>query len=176
LLAGTLLMMVLGLLPTGCAGELPVPGRIATGPTDGITNTTEPRWIQIGDQVAETWAQAIQALVPLLEGSPPASTLESRVSELKEQFVQKMVALGREIEDLDQFETQEVYRRATEGLNACGDSEWFQSYVRLYQTYADGPDQDFAVLLSTFNTLTKYAFFEQLKAEDPEEARRLGIE
>ena len=51
--------------------------------------------------------------------------------------------------------------------------------MRLYDQYAAGTDQtsqDFAVLLSTFNTLTQYAFFDVLKEQDPDEAQRLGIE
>ncbi len=163
----------------GCAGELPVPGQTSSTAAGASTATTETQAVQLGRQVAATWSEAIQKLVPLLEGTPPIASLQAPVAQLKEAYVQKMVALGRQIAALDQSQRQAAYDRATDVLDSSADSDWFKSYVRLYDQYAAGSDQtsqNFAVLLSTFNTLTQYAFFDVLKAQDPEEAQRLGIQ
>jgi hypothetical protein len=174
------LVMLLALFLAGCAGELPDPRQSTTIPFGGgATVMTESLGVELGDQIAATWSQGIQKLVPLLEGTPPAASLQSPVSQLKEEHVQKMVALGRKVETLDQAGKEEAWDRATATLESTAGSDWFQSYVRLYDQYAaanDQTSQEFAILLSTFNTLTQYAFFDLLKEQDPEEAQRLGIE
>jgi hypothetical protein len=166
-----------GLLLAGCAGELPIPGQ--TSSTLAATSTTESQAVLLGNQVAATWSEAIQKLVPLLEGTPPIASLQAPVAQLKEEYVQKMVAFGRQIQALDQFQQQTAAERAADILAGTANTDWFLSYVRLYDQYTAGSDQtsqDFAVLLSTFDTLTEYAFFDQLKAQDPDEAQRLGIQ
>jgi len=183
LIAGSLLLAGLslsaGLLLAGCAGELPIPGQTSSTAAGATTATTEAQAVQLGKQVAATWSEAIQKLVPLLEGTPPIASLQAPVAQLKEDYVQKMVTLGRQIAALDESQRQTAYARTTDILDSTANSDWFQSYMRLYDQYAAGSDQtsqDFAVLLSTFNTLTQYAFFDVLKEQDPDEARRLGIE
>ena len=164
---------------TACAGELPVPGQTSSTAVVATTATTEAPAVQLGKQVAATWSEALQKLVPLLEGTPPVASLEAPVAQLKEEYVQRMVALGRQIADLDESQRQTAYARSADILDSTANSDWFQSYTRLYNQYAAGSDQtsqDFAVLLSTFNTLTQYAFFDVLKGQDPDEAQRLGIE
>jgi hypothetical protein len=178
LLAGLPLAVLLlaAMLLAGCAGELPVPGQ--TMSTVAVATTEAPA-TQLGNQVAATWEEAIQKLVPLLEGTPPVSSLQVPVAQLKEEYVQKMVALGRQIAALDPSQGQAANDQMTGIIDGTANTDWFKSYVRLYDQYAAGTDQttqDFAILLSTFNTLTEYAFFDLLKAQDPDEAQRLGIQ
>jgi hypothetical protein len=163
----------------GCAGELPIPGQTSAISPAATTLSTEAQGAVLGKEVAATWSEAMQKLVPLLEGTPPIASLQAPVAQLKEEYVQKLVALGKQIQALDQSQGQTAYDRATDIVAGTADTDWFQSYVRLYNQYAAGTDQisqDFAILLSTFNILTEYAFFDVLKAQDPNEAQRLGIQ
>jgi hypothetical protein len=175
-----ILIAAVALATMGCAGELPVPGKNSSTSTGRVSTTTrESTPLQLGTQVAATWSEAMQKLVSLLAETPPIASLQAPVTQLKEEYVQKMVALGHQIEALDAPQRQTASDRSSEILDGTADSDWFQSYVRLYDHYAAGEDQssqDFAVLLSTFNTLTQYAFFDLLKAQDPDEAQRLGIQ
>jgi hypothetical protein len=101
------------------------------------------------------------------------------VAGLKEEYVQKMVDLGHQVAALGPSQQQAAYNRTEDILDSTANSDWFQRYVHLYEQYAAAEDQasqEFAILLSTFNTLTQYAFLDVLKAENPEEAARLGIE
>ncbi len=171
-------MAMLAVALAGCAGELPIPGQTSSTAATASTTTTEAPTTQLSDQIAATWSEAIQKLVTLLEGTPPIATLQSPVAQLKEEYVQKMVAFGRQAQELDEGQRQAAYERATDLLAGTANTEWFRSYVRLYDEYAAGADQtsqDFAILLSTFNTLTEYAFFDLLKEQNPDEAARLGI-
>ena len=168
-----------GLLLPGCASGPPIPGQTSSTLPIRATTTTESQDALLAGQVAAVWSEAMQKLVPLLEGMPPISSLQTPVAQLKEQYVQKMVALGRQIQALDPAQRQDIYDRLTDLLAGTANADWFLSYVRLYNQYAAGADQtsqDFAVLLSTFDTLTQYAFFDLLKAQAPEEAQRLGIQ
>jgi hypothetical protein len=179
LLVAVVLTGALSLLSAGCAGELPVPGQTYSTGRVSTTASTEPPGTALGTQVADVWAEAIQKLVPLLENTPPVASLEAPVSQLKEEYVQKLVALGRQIADLDDEQRQAAYARTTSILESSGQTDWFIRYKTLYEHYADQTgetSQNFAILLSTFNTLTQYAFFDLLKDQAPEEAARLGIE
>jgi hypothetical protein len=180
LLFAALLLLAAGLALAGCAGELPVPGQTSsTAPGAATTSTTESAAVQLGKQVGATWSEGIQKLDPLLEGTPPIASIQPAVTALKEEYVQKMVALGRQIAALDAGSQQAAYDRAQDILASTAGTDWFTSYVSLYNVYAgrsDQASQDFAISLSTFNTLTEYAFFNVLKSQDPEEAARLGIE
>ncbi len=135
--------------------------------------------MQLGKQVAATWSEAIQKTLPLMEGTPPAASIQPQMATLKEEYVQKMVALGRQIWALPASDQQSIYDRAVDILSSEGATDWFLSYKDLYERYAalsDQASQDLAVVVASFNTLTQYAFFEVLKANDPDEAARLGLE
>jgi hypothetical protein len=181
-LCAALLLLAAGLALAGCAGELPNPGRTSSSATTsagGTTTTAESPVAQLGKQVGATWSEAIQKLVPLLQGTPPIASIQQAVSALKEEYVQKMVALGRQITALSPDDQQAVYDRAADILSSTANTDWFKSYTSLYDAYAAGSDetsQNFAIVLSTFDTLTQYAFFNILKTANPDEAARLGIQ
>jgi hypothetical protein len=174
------LCAAVGPVLSGCAGELPVPGQTwSTAPGASTTDSTEPQTVQFGKQVATLWDEAIQETLPLLEGTPSAASIQPRIVDLKEQYVQKMVALGRQIRALPASDQQSVYDRVLDILSSKGAADWFLKYKDLYERYAALPDQasqDLAVVVSSLNTLTQYAFFEVLKAQEPDEAARLGVE
>ena len=180
LLCAVALLLVASLVLAGCAGELPVPGQTSLTTSGGATtSTTEAASIQLGKQVGATWSEAVQKLVPLIQGNPPIASVQPAVTALKEEYVQKMVTLGRQIAVLSPTDIQAAYDRSQDILASAAATDWFKNYVTLYDVYAEGDDQssqDFAVVLSTFNTLTEYAFFNVLKDQDPGEAARLGIE
>ena len=179
-LCAALLLLAAGLALAGCAGELPDPGHTSsTTSAGGTTATTESATVQLAKQVGATWSEAIQDLVPLLEGTPPMASIQPAVTALKEEYVQKMVALGKQINALSPDDQQAVYDRAADILSSTASTDWFKSYTSLYGVYAaytDEASQNFAIVLSTFDTLTQYAFFNILKTENPDEAARLGIQ
>lgn len=164
---------------SGCAGELPVPGQTSRPAGGSTTSSTESRTVQLSAQVAATWDEAIQKLLPLLQGTPPAATARPQVADLKEQYVQKLAALGHQIRALPASDQQSIYDRTMDLLTARSGTDWFLSYKDLYDRYAtqDGQaSQDLAVVVAGFNTLTQYAFFDVLMANDPDEATRLGVQ
>jgi hypothetical protein len=179
-LAALAICAVVSLALSGCAGELPIHGQTSsTAPGASTATSTEPQTVQLGKQVAALWGEAIQKTLPLLEGTPPAASIQPQVAALKEQYVQQMVTLGRQIRALPASDQQSIYDRAMDILSSEGATDWFLSYKDLYERYAalsDEASQDLAVTVSSFNTLTQYAFFDVLIANDPDEATRLGVQ
>jgi len=168
----------MGLTAVGLACSDPGPTPTRTASTGGITSTDrglERSPVELGEAAGSLWSEAIQRLVQILETKPRPAAAYAQIAQLKEDYVQKMVALGREIARLQVDGRAVALGRITAALEAAADSEWFKRYVTLYEEYATG-DQEFAVLLASFNILTQYADFELLKLQDPEEAARLGID
>ena len=178
-LCAALLLSAAGVALAGCAGELPVKGQTSSTAAGATTSSTEPQGVVLAKQVGATWQEAVQKLVPILQGTPPFASIQPSVVALKEEYVQKMVVLGNQIAAMKPDVIQSAYDRTQDILSSTAESDWFKSYVSLYDMYAaqqDEASQSFAVLLSTFNTLTQYAFFEVLKAQEPGEATRLGLQ
>ncbi|MFH0916055.1 MAG: hypothetical protein V1912_06355 [bacterium] len=122
-----------------------------------------------------TWSEAIQRLAALLESKPEAAAVRSQVEQLKDEYIGKLVELGRQREALSTGDRAQAGLRTEAALEAAGDEAWYMSYKTLYENYSGG-DQEFANLLASFNILTQYADFELLKQQAPEEAARLGVE
>jgi hypothetical protein len=178
-LSAVLLLSTAGVALAGCAGELPDKSQTSSTTLGATTSLTESQDVTSAKQVAATWEEAMQKLVPLLQGTPPFASIQPSVAALKEEYVQKMVALGKQIAALTPDAIQAAYDRTQDILSSTAQTDWFKSYVSLYDVYAaqqDEASQEFAVLLSTFDTLTDYAFFNVLKTNDPDEATRLGIQ
>jgi hypothetical protein len=130
---------------------------------------------ELGDAIGATWSEAMQKLGALLESKPEAGAIQSQVQQLKEEYIGKLVELGRQREALGTSDKAQADQRTAAALEAAGDEVWYASYKSLYQYYSDG-DLGFANLLASFNILTQYAEFELLRQQAPEEATRLGIE
>jgi hypothetical protein len=171
------LLAMVGLGVTACGGaDDTIGGTNSTaGQVAATTTTVSPSPAELGQAVAATWAEAIQRVVVLLRARPAVDSVRTQVAELKEEYVQRMLALGRQIAQL-QLDGKALADSTIEAaLEAAADTDWFREYVAIYDDYSDG-DLDFAYLLASFNILTQYADFELLKAQDPEEAARLGIQ
>ncbi len=174
--AAAALLLSLALAVAACGGPGAAPGPPAGG--GGATVTTQTARVsgeELGSAVGAAWAEAMQKLVAILESKPDVATATPQIADLKEEYVQKLVDLGRQIAELDTGEKAQANARIVAALDAAAGAAWFERYVALYEGYATG-DQDFANLLASFNILTQYADFELLKAQAPEEAARLGIE
>jgi hypothetical protein len=142
-------------------------------------SSTEPAASRSGDELGDaagaTWAAAMQRLVALLAEKPEAAAVRTQVEQLKEEYVQKLVALGRQGAALDTGEKAKMSARIAVTLEAAADESWYVSYMDVYNNYSAN-DVEFGNLLASFNILTQYADFELLKQQAPEEAARLGIE
>ena len=131
-----------------------------------------PSPADLGDQIGALYLAAYDDLIALLADRPDAATAAAALSDLKEQYVQEMVALGHQREALDAADRATVDARITAALGGLPTAT-YDAYQQAYTDY--GSDLEVANLIASFNILGQYANFDLLRQQAPEEAERLGI-
>lgn len=169
------LLPALGLALAACGGSDDTATTTTGGSATVTTQKAEMSGEELGNAAGAAWAEAMQKLVTTLESKPDVATAKPQVADLKEEYVQKLVALGRQIAELDAGDKAKANARIVAALESAAGADWYKSYMDLYKEYSAG-DLDFANLLASFNILTQYADFELLKTQAPDEAARLGIQ
>lgn len=129
---------------------------------------------EIGQQIADLYVEAMGDLVELLEDKPEASEVQAKVQALKEETVAEMVELGKKREALDTAGRSTVDSQIRMKISSFYKDPIFTSFNDIQQHYFQA--RDFHGLVMSFNIITQYANFDLLKKQEPEEARRLGIE
>jgi hypothetical protein len=180
-----LLLLALGLAVAGCGASSSsdttavTSAAPTTATTPASTDTTAGAALNgsdLGKATGALWVEAMQKLSALLANLPAVDDVKDQVATLKEEYVQKFVALGRQRLLLDTSAQAEADSVTTAALAAAADEDWYKSYMVSFDQYIYmSGDVDFTNLLASFNILTQYSYFELLKSQAPEEAARLGI-
>ncbi len=174
-----LVLLLFGAIVVGCGSSAATTttssGEAASTTGVPTTETATLSAADLGQAAGTAWAQAMQELNGLLAGQPEAASVSGKVAALKEQYVQKLVAYGRQREELDESGKAQMSAAVVSALSAAADQEWYKTYMNNYNAYASG-DVGFVNLLASFNILTQYSDFDLLKAQAPKEAERLGIQ
>ena len=167
------------LLEAGCGSSAGGTGT-TTAPTagDATSTTVAPEEVTpagLATAVTDTWAEAMQELVALLEDKPEAAAILPQVQALREEYIQRLAELGHQRETLSAADNDQANSLEMLAFNDMANEVWYTSHNTLWSYYAD-VDLELANLLGTFNYLTQYSDFQLLKEQAPEEAARLGIE
>ncbi len=177
------LALALGLLASGCGSTTPSDTSASTAAAGGSTTSltgseaTSMSGGELGQAAAALWAEATQRLNTVLEGMPSVDDVKDDVAALKEEYVQKLIALGKARRSMDASAKAQADSAIASAFSAAADEVWYTTYLATYDEYAyQSGDVDFVNLLGSFNILTQYADFELLKQQEPDEATRLGIE
>ena len=175
-------MLAVGLVLAGCGGgsadtdtTAPATAEQPTVTTEQAASTESMDSGELADAVFTTWAEAMQKLDTLLADRPDPASVQTQVEQLKEEYIQKLVALGRQVAALDLGEKATMQAELLSAAMDAGEEDWYVSYSDIYADYA-GSDIEFGNLVADFNILTQYADFDLLKQQAPDEAGRLGIE
>jgi hypothetical protein len=133
---------------------------------------------QLGESIREIYLRAMRETTTMLQDKPSPDQVAAELADSKQQWIAEMVALGRQIEKLDEAEQQRahaavrsMYRdlQKDPGLSA----DW-QAFNRSINAYI-ASDPEFFRELKPLNILTQYAFFDLLRQQTPKEAERLGL-
>jgi hypothetical protein len=175
-------MLAVGLVLAGCGGGSADTDTTAPATAEQPTVTTEqaasPESMdgsELADAIFTTWVEAMQKLDALLADRPDPASVQTQVEQLKEEYIQKLVALGRQVAALDLGEKATMQAELLSAAMDASEEDWYASYSEIYADYA-GSDIEFGNLVADFNILTQYADFDLLKQQAPDEAARLGIE
>lgn len=145
----------------------------AAEPTTASTSTSAPAGpAALGNQIGDLYLAAYDDLIALLADRPAPVDAAEPLALLKEQYVQQMVALGRQREALDAAGRAEVDARITAALGSLPTAT-YDAYQQAYADYSG--DLEVANLIASFNILGQYANFDLLREQAPDEATRLGI-
>ena len=167
----TLMTLVLAaVVMIGCGGA----PATETAANDASAPAQPQSPADLGNAAADLYGQAMSELVALLKDKPAPAAVKDQVAQLKEEYVQKLVSLGRQREALGTADRAAADMRVSLGLErAAGPS--FQAYSGIQQHYMS-LDNELANQIASLNILTQYFNFDLLKKQSPAEAQRLGLQ
>ena len=113
-------------------------------------------------------------IIEMGKDNPPAEEIKPALTEYKEECITKLVELGKTKEGFTDAEKAQVNSALRMKMAEVG-SDMFTEYGNATNFYIDKDKETFD-LFGSFNIITQYADFELLKKQEPEEAKRLGIE
>ena len=140
----------------------------ATAPTAGPASPED-----LGQTIYKDFAALHKELAATLAGSPAAADLKPKVAELKNRYIERFVGYGRvraRMSDADAAKVESETRRLLFASPTVNIDALSQAVQRFNST-----DPALARELTSLNIITQYAFFDLLKKQEPEEAKRLGI-
>ena len=129
---------------------------------------------ELGAKIADLYVQAITDLSELVTDHPPAQEVNPEIEALKESYVQKLVALGKQREPLEDSDKSTVDLNIRLAISDVYKGDAYTVYGEAVNHYFQ--EKEVHTLLTDFNIITQYANFDLLKDQAPEEAERLGIQ
>lgn len=157
---------------TSCGGS--------SAPKDGEESAAEAPEVKkmtpddMAARIIENYVSAMGDLNEILADTPAADEVTPAIATLKEECIQKMVECGKMREELGSDEQSKLDLAVRIGMGDVYKDDVWVTYSELTNQYLN--NYDFHQLISSFNIITQYAFFDLLKEQEPEEAQRLGIQ
>lgn len=130
--------------------------------------------LELGEAIADIYVQAIVDLSELIKDLPPTADVKPKIADLKEEYVQQLVAFGKKREFMEDADRSTVDLNIRVGIREVYNQPAYSTYGEAVTHYFD--DKELHTLLLDYNILTQYASFDLLKEQAPAEAERLGIE
>jgi len=129
---------------------------------------------ELGKIIGEVYVKAITEVSDLLKNKEDVTVAQSKIAELKEKVIQKLLSLGKQREAMETTDRATVDRFIRMGISGIS-RETYEVFREGHKHYSN-LDINMGNLIASFNIITQYANFELLKKQNPEEAKRLGIE
>ncbi len=170
-----MLLLVCSVVIISCDNDNKTENDNKTDNTNENNSTKKMTPEEIGDEIAETYVNSIKKLGTLVKGHPAPEEVKEDFEKLKEETIKKMVELGKAREKLDQSGKNSINMSLYTKMGKVQELSEYPIFQKAVQHY-NSVDPDFSAELSKFNIITQYAQFELLKKQEPEEAKRLGID
>jgi hypothetical protein len=174
---GALLLVVLAATAlASCGGSAENPEAAAGTSASASTTVGAPTTPDaLGQQIGALYVQALSEVTDLLRDKPAPAQVSASVERLKETYVRQLVELGRAREALDASGRAGVDAAIRAKVDAIAGEPWYANYGEVTQHYL-AQDADLHALVVSFNVIGQYANFDLLREQEPDEARRLGVE
>ncbi|MCA9298785.1 MAG: hypothetical protein KDA28_06950, partial [Phycisphaerales bacterium] len=130
----------------------------------------------VGQAIGDTYVEAMTELRTMLEPRPAADQLNADIEALHERYVQILVPLGAQREAMDEGDRATVDSTMQRVMWSEAPAEIRNlDWMTEAQSHYRPDDNDLANRIASFNTITQYAVYELLRAQEPAEATRLGV-
>ena len=161
-LVGTLVLLALGIAGVGCKG----------GEDSGAAAKRNPE--ELGTEIGECYCKMMGELSAVVAAVAEPAALAPEVEQLKEKYVPQLVELGRQREALGPSDREACDRTARTRMMKVPDEQL--EAVETAQSACKEQSPEVAKRFEELRRITRYASFEQLRTQLPEEAKRLGIQ
>ncbi|MGD9344400.1 MAG: hypothetical protein PVH84_00965 [Candidatus Aminicenantes bacterium] len=171
------LVVVISTVAFGCGGSKEQSSTAETADESGAPkaeNSKEMSPSELGQEIADLYAKAMTELTDMLKDKPAVDEVKTKVEDLKEVYVKKLVEYGRKREAFDAPGRASVDSQIRMKASSMYKQPVWTSYNDIQQHYFQ--DRDFHKIIMSFNIITQYANFDLLKKQEPDEAMRLGIQ
>lgn len=171
------LLVSLSLLFSACSSDGRENSEMARPSEEKVADTPTTKDLspaEIGGRVGDLYVNAIKDIIDLLKDKPEPSDVESQAVELKENYIQKLVELGKLREQLSISDKGMLDSALRQKVYSVSSQPWYATFNEIQMHYFS--NREFHKIILSFNIITQYAAFELLKKQEPEEAKRLGIE
>jgi len=127
----------------------------------------------IGEQVGTCYHRALAEVDEILKKETDPKTIESGLEAIKDKAVTELVKLGHMRESLSEKEKEDLDAVIMQAMRLVDMDHWNALNDATNSFQAD--HFEIAEILFEINIITQYADFELLRAQSPEEAKRLGV-
>ncbi len=128
-----------------------------------------------GSGIAKLKNEVIAKATELAEDSMDPAVLAPKIADLKEEYIQKYVAIGAEREKMTAEEKAKLDADAQAKMIGTYDAAEFARFNDKVNAIRP-KDNTLANEMVSLNSLSQYAFYELLKKQNPAEATRLNIQ
>ncbi len=128
-----------------------------------------------GAGIAKLKNEVVSKALKLAEDSEDPAVLAPQIADLKEEYIQKYVAIGAEREKMTAEEKAKLDADAQSEMIRTYDAAEFAKFNDKVNAIRP-KDNTLANEMVSLNSLSQYAFYELLKKQNPAEATRLNIQ
>lgn len=118
------------------------------------------------------YLEGLTEVADIVENNKSDDARMEKLAALKESIIQKMVEIGKVVDAWEENE-KSAYRNGLVRKMGTIDMDLYNRYVAAEREVRE--NKPLRKLLREVNIITQYSQFELLKAQEPEEAERLGI-
>lgn len=168
-----LFLLLIGLIVSGfvaCGGQ-PAADNAAVAPAEPAMPGMEP-----GEEDAfaavELRNKAIGELAAATASLTDVAELKTKLLEIKDRYILQIIEYGKKREALDEAGKQAFDQALLKAYNLTP-REVFDTYMAACEPFRGNAEIE--PILNSFNNLQKYANFDSVRFQEPEDAARLGI-
>jgi hypothetical protein len=146
------------------------PGTNADAAATDVSGSVE----ELGDEVTQHYFDALDEMETLLGRELPPDSLRTEIQTLKDKYIETFVSYGHKREAMSDAD-REVFDSRVRLAVTLSTPGALDTMNKAQASLIEDGEKEMADEVMSFNIITQYVFFDLLKAQEPEEAQRLGV-